>query len=252
MNEARHEGPVSPREEALRDYLASMPRSYRQLFDEDAIATHAGVVKRRGGSAVHVEIWRELPGRVAAICVVADDDAGLLSRISAALLAESFDVVAAQAYCRTRPDGRVEAVDLFWIRRLAHGTGAVESVRVRDVAILGATLDTLVRTRARAEGERSLRLRSAPRAEGESMSVRFDKDERDGGMVLTIQGPDRPGLLYLITDSLAREGVRIARSDVTTHEGKVLDRFQLTELDGSALRRARLLGIQTALLAALD
>ena len=160
-----------------------MPRSYRQLFNDDAIAAHAGVVKRRGTSAVHVEIWRELPENVAAICVVADDDAGLLARISAALLADDFDVVAAQAYCRTRPDEAVEAVDLFWIRRLSRATGAVETVRSRDVAILGATLDTLVRTRA--EAERNLRPRRAPLSAGEATSVRFDKDERDGGMVLT-------------------------------------------------------------------
>ena len=226
-----------------------MPRSYRQLFDDDAIAAHASVVARRGMSAVHVEIWRELPGQVAAICVVADDDEGLLARISAALLADDFDVVAAQAYCRTRSDGRVEAVDLFWIRRLSRATGAPESVRLRDVAILSATLDAFVRTRSQID--RNLRLRGAPVAEGEPMSVRFDRDERDGGMVLTIQGPDRSGLLYLITDTLAREGVRIARSDVTTHEGTALDRFQLTELDGTSLRHARLLGIQTALQAAL-
>ena len=55
-----------------------------------------------------------------------------------------------------------------------------------------------------------------------------------------------------MTDALFREGARIARSDVTTHGGTALDRFHLTELDGTALRRARLLGIQTAVLAALQ
>jgi [protein-PII] uridylyltransferase len=235
---------------SLDGYVASMPRAYRQLFNDDAIAAHAGVVHRRGPSAVHVEIWRELPGNVAAICVVADDDAGLLARISAALLADDFDVVAAQAYCRTRADGRVEAVDLFWVRRLSRATGAAIPVRARDVAILGGTLDALVRSRV--DFERQLRERPAPRPAGEATRVRFDADERDGGMVLTIQGPDRPGLLFLITDALFREGARIARSDVTTHEGQALDRFHLTEHDGSALRRARLLGIQTAVLDAVE
>jgi [protein-PII] uridylyltransferase len=251
MNEARPAGHVS-RAEPLEAYLASMPRSYRQLFNDDAIAAHAGVVSRRGSSAVHVEIWRELTEHVVAICVVAEDDAGLLSRISAALLSDDFDVVAAQAYCRTRADGAVEAVDLFWVRRLSRVNGAPVPVRSRDVAILGATLDALVRSRAEAEQTLRPRRSSAVAVAGPATSVRFDKDERDGGMVLTIQGPDRPGLLFLITDALSREGARIARSDVTTHDGRALDRFHLTELDGSALRRARLLGIQTAVLAALE
>jgi UTP:GlnB (protein PII) uridylyltransferase len=263
MIEARPEGPPSPREglpaaPAVQAFIASMPRAYRQLFDDEAVAAHAGVVMRRGTSAVHVEIWREFPERITGLCVVADDEAGLLARISAALLAENFDVVSAQAFCRTRADGRSEAVDLFRIRRLARTASAPESVRARDVAILGATLDTLVRTRTRIEQNlRFARPEGVPVAAertppSEPIAVQFEKDERDGGMVLTIQGPDRAGLLYLITDTLAREGVRIARSEVTTQDGIALDRFQLTEPDGGPLRRARLLGIQTAVLAALE
>ena len=82
-------------------FAASMPASYREAFDEEAFEAHAAVASRREGSATRVEIWKDLPERVVAICIIADDRPGLLSQISAALVAEHIDVVSAHAYCRT-------------------------------------------------------------------------------------------------------------------------------------------------------
>jgi hypothetical protein len=39
---------------------------------------------------------------------------------------------------------------------------------------------------------------------------------------------------------------------VTTRGAQVLDRFHLTELDGAPLHRARLLGLQTSVLGAIE
>src|SRR5580704_10060929 len=108
-----------PDDEFVFSFLRSMPMSYRRFFDEDAQHEHAAIAYRRRGSASHLEIWRKLPERIDAITLVADDRPALLSRVSAALVAHDMDVVAAQAYCRTRVDGAREAVDLIWIRRLA-------------------------------------------------------------------------------------------------------------------------------------
>ena len=52
-------------------FAASMPTSYHEVFDGEAVQAHAGVVSRREGSATRVEIWKELPERVVAICIVA-------------------------------------------------------------------------------------------------------------------------------------------------------------------------------------
>jgi [protein-PII] uridylyltransferase len=233
-----------------RDFAASMPRAYRALFDGATIATHAAIVQRRGERAAHVEIWKELPERVVAIAVVADDRPGLLSRISAALVAHDLDVVAAQAYGRERPDGTREAVDFLWVRRFPTPRGAGAPVRERDVARVAETLDALVRGRASFDG--AVRFVHAVRSSHEETRVRFERDASDGGVVLTVEAVDRPGLLLLITRTLFRERVQIVGSHVTTREGRALDRFRLTELDGAPLRRARLLALQTAVLAAIE
>jgi [protein-PII] uridylyltransferase len=235
--------------EFVRQYLRSMPKGYREVFDQAAVETHAAIVQRRGSSATRVELWRELADGVAALCVVADDCPGLLSRISAALVAHDFDVVAAQAFCRRRPDAQTEAVDFFWTRRLAPKTGAVVPIRSNDVASFGEMLEALVR--GRANFDRAAQLARAHRAAGDSIRVRFESDEAEGHTVLMVEAPDRPGLLYAITEALFRERVQIVRSDVATREGRVLDRFYVTELDGARVHRVRLLGLQTSILAAI-
>jgi [protein-PII] uridylyltransferase len=237
-----------PDDEQVFAYLRSMPMSYRRLFDEDAQHEHAAVVHRRGGRASHIEIWRKLPERIVAVAVVADDRPGLLSLISAALVAHDMDVVAAQAYCRSRADGEREAVDLVWIRRLPGAAGRPAPIRTRDVALVGDTLDALVRGQASFDG--AVSFARARRSAEATTRVRFER-EPDGGIMLLVEAVDRPGLLLVVSRTLFKEGVQIIGSHVTTKAGHVLDRFQVTELDGSPLTGARQLAVQTAVLAAL-
>lgn len=239
-----------PMPRGFTSFVDSMPASYRATFQGDAIAAHAAIAARRGASAARVELWKELPERVVAICVVADDRPGLLSRVSAALVAHDIDIVAAQAYCRTRADLETEAVDLLWIRRLPGASGSSSPIRVRDVARIGETLDALVR--GRASFEVAVRLARAIRSAAASTRVRFEEHGREHGTVLTIEADDRPGLLLVVTRALFREGVQIVGSRVSTEEGRAIERFVVAELDGAPLRSSRLLALQTAVLVAIE
>jgi [protein-PII] uridylyltransferase len=237
-----------PDDDFVFEYIATMPPSYRRSFDEDAQHEHAAIVHRRRGAAAHVEIWRKLPERIVALAVVADDRPGLLSRVSAALVAHDLDVVAAQAFVRARADGKDEAVDLVWVRRMVEADGALGSVRSSDVARVAETLDSLVRGRATFDGavEHARAIKASSRTR-----VRFERDARDGATLLLVEAYDRPGLLLEVSRTLFREGVQIVGSHVTTHDGHAVDRFHVSELDGAPLHGARQLAIQTALLAAL-
>ena len=73
--------------------------------------------------------------------MVADDRPGLLSLISATLVAQSLDVVSAQAYTRPRPEGGAEAVDFLWLRRDAdHALPIRAADAARVTELLGALL----------------------------------------------------------------------------------------------------------------
>lgn len=233
-------------------FAASMPAAYHGAFDEDAIALHAAVVSRRESSATHVEIWKELPERVVAVCIVADDRPGLLSQISAALVAHEIDVVTAHAYVRTRADHTKEAVDFLWIRRVAGEGGTRAQIRALDVAEMGARIDALVKRDVDVDVEAAARSGPAVRSADAETRVRFDDGAGDGTMVLTVEATDRPGLLLLVTQAIFRARLQIVGLRATSERGRAIDRFHLAELDNKPLLHARLLELQVEIFAAIE
>jgi [protein-PII] uridylyltransferase len=233
----------------LDAYVGSMPATYRRLFDEAAIEAHAAIVQRRGRAATHVEMWKQLPEGVAAVCVVAEDLIGLLSRICAAVFAHGADVVAAQAYGRVRDDFVMEAVDFLWIRRTPGPSGSPGPLRAYDVARIGETLDALVRRSP--SPQRTVRLVRTTPSSHDSTVVAFEHDDTECN-VLTVRADDRPGLLLAITRTLYRERVQILASHVETEAGRAVARFWVEELDGAALVRQRLAAVQGSVIEAVD
>lgn len=241
--------------DAFAAFVGSMPAAYRSAFDLEATKAHASIVERRGKKDVHVEIWKELSERVAAICIVAEDKPGLLSCISAAMVAHKIDVVTAHAFCRTCADGKVEAVDILWVRRLPDARGLVPPIRSRDIFNVTTAIE-----RAIANGSADVEqdhdtsgvrrvVDQAPSARS-SASVRFEP--KDGATVLTVEAVDRPGLLLAVTQALFRANVQIVALRATTERGCAVDRFTLVEVDGTPLNQTRLLSLQIEILGALD
>src|SRR5258708_26577366 len=239
-----HHRPPDP----LAAFRASMPVRYRETFDSAATREHAAIVARREGQTAHVEIWRRLPQGGGIACVVADDRPGLLSLISATLVAQSLDVVSAQAYTRGRPDGAAEAVDFLWLHRDADHAMPIRAADATRVTELLAGLLTGTRTIEsvlRRPGQRA----SVPPAAG--TRVTFNETPTQGLSVLTVETHDRPGLLLAITLALFNTRVQIVSSEAETTDGRVVDRFSIVELDGSPIVQNRRGAVQTAVLAAL-
>jgi UTP:GlnB (protein PII) uridylyltransferase len=232
-------------------YAASMPADYRTRFSPMAIQAHAAVVARRGARMTWIERWALFQG-ACALCVVADDAPGLLSLITASIVVHDLDVTAAHAYCRTREDGRREAVDLLWVTHSADAWPVGRPVEPAVVACVGDVLDQLVRgkTSVDAAEERAEVLRDT--ADASVTKVWFSEGTVDGPAELRVETGDRPGILFAIAAALFREGVQILRSDANVTAGIARDCFDLTECDGrplGALRRER---IRATVLAAIE
>lgn len=225
-------------------WLESMPAVYRGAFDAETVAVHAAIVARRGGRPCWVEAFREDADRTLALCVVADDQPGLVSRISAALVSEALDVLDAHAYTRTREDGALEAVDFFWVRRYDPRGHAV-ALRTPDVDDIADAITALV-TGATAPEEAHAHPRvptpPPPPVEAGSVRVKFERDA--GAVVLTVQAPDRPGLLLALTQTLFRADVQIVGLRARSGGGAATDRFTLAELDGTSLSDERMRALQ--------
>lgn len=244
---------VDEEEEAAEAFLSTMPKAYAEAFAAADVREHAAIVARRGHRAIHAELWRTLPGGTEILCVVADDRPGLLSDICEALVGERLEVTTAQVHCRTREDGRREAVDLFWLRRRTSG-GALRGLTPEDVERV------------------ALRL-SSPLGAADDMRAGTDPDRRDSGFprnpipapraffntnslrrgeyVLVVEATDFPGLLSAVTSALATSGVEITASDIRTDDWLARDCFTLRDPSGAPLTPVRLSAIRQAVVKAI-
>ncbi len=226
-----------------------MPAAYQDAFDDEEIELHAAIVERRGHDTSRVELWRELPDGVVALCCVADDRPGLLALLTGALVTHQLDVVDALVYCRARGPSHGEAreaVDFLWVRR-APANGLVPALDHTTVESVGELVRRLVEDRASVPP-----LPPPPRAPRANTLLRFERDARSGVTVLTIETSDRPRLLLALTQTIFRAKLQIVGLRATTREGRVIDRFEVAELDGSTLGAQRLLALQTLIFEVIE
>jgi len=229
-------------------FAQTMPAPYASVFSAAEASEHFRIVQARGEKEAHIEIWRALRGGGAAICVVADDRPGLLSLIMMAFDDHDLDVMSAQIFCRDRDDGAVEAVDLFWVRR-------IEQPSTLDDKVIAQVAITLSRLILEDEAPSKPAAHSATIPVGPSETNRVYVDEmalQKGESVLVVEAQDYPGLLFAITSELHRRGVEVVSSSIHTEGGIAQDRFCVTDEEGRALRGERLASIQLAVLAAVS
>jgi len=232
----------------VRDFIHTMPQSYRARFDAAAAREHARIAHERGRRLAHAGLFGKTHGAGPALCVVARDAPGLLASISASLMLEGFDITQADAYTRRLRRGAYEAVDLFWVRR--ERQDSIVPLTDEDASAVRATLVEVL------SGSGSLR--PPPRAaSGETpgaaeTSIRFTEPEAGNWLTLELEANDRTGLLLAVTSALFSEGVQIIGSRIVTRGLRAHDRFDLVESDGSRLAGTRLRRIQLAVLAAVD
>jgi [protein-PII] uridylyltransferase len=227
--------PASP--EALSAFLESMPYRYLASNDAKEVVAHAEVSLERGTKPVHAAIVPSLQVEFAELCVVAEDQPGLLARIAAVITAARLEVFAAQVYSRVLPSGRSEAVDLFWVRDRADGKAGVERrlpSLLRDLTeVCSGRISGKDFLKARAGGGSKWRERPSPAVPTE---VVVDDRASPGHTVVEVFAKDRPGLLHALAEELHALGLSIALSKINTEGTRVSDVFYVTELDGKKVR----------------
>jgi len=238
----------------LAAFVGSMPYRYLTSNDAQAIAAHARVSLERAGMPAYAAIVPSSQSEFAELCVVAEDEPGLLARIAAVITAARLEVFAAQVYSRTVPGGRSEAVDLFWVRDRVDGkAGVVRRLPslVRDLQEASAAKVTgkdFLRARA---GDASLwRERPSPAIATE---VVVDDRASPSHTVVEVFAKDRPGLLHVLAETIHGLGLSIALSKINTEGTRVADVFYVSELDGQKVRPGeRFRQIRDALVAAVE
>jgi [protein-PII] uridylyltransferase len=232
----------------IEEFVGALPNDYRDRFNEQQVVIHHATAdrRRRTGHAVAASLfpWNE-PG-TRALCVVAEDRPGLLSKLSRALTQLGCDVDSALAFTRSPGSGlAAEAVDFFFIRStLTDSAGGTfdESTVSAFVALTEQILNE--------DSDSAPPILPLPHQVSDT-TVRFLEDKKGALTVLEVETSDRSGLLWALTRALYQENVQITASKISTVNGRVHDRFVLSELDGTSIGAERRLVIQVAVLTAL-
>jgi [protein-PII] uridylyltransferase len=231
---------IAPTDPELRSFSSSMPAAYRRWFSNEIIAIHARTAAARAAGTAAIASCGGLRN-CDALCIVADDRPGLLWLISNGMAEHHLEVMRAHVYCRRRPDGRTEAVDLFWVRR--RGSTGPTALAPNEIQALDATINRLLKVDpppARAASD------VASPTLPWLTHVSFVVDSETGAAMLVVETPNRPGLLLSITRALFEENVQIVRAEVATAGAHALDTFYVLELDGGTITAARRAEIEAA------
>jgi [protein-PII] uridylyltransferase len=236
--------------EAVLEFIAGMPEAYRAGHNRESMLDHARLSITRGAAAVAVGTFRSTRHDGLPVCIVTDDRPGLLSFISAALVASGLDVVRAEAYSRETSRG-VESASLFWLR--AAGPEPSDSWVAPSDVVLFRTLLLVLLEGTLARGALLQHLRERGKAKSRmGVRVRFVAEDDGHLAAIDVETVDRPGLLFVLTDALTQQRVQIVRSEIRTIRGRAFDRFYVRELDGTGVSRRRETAISSAVLAALS
>jgi [protein-PII] uridylyltransferase len=252
---------VEMAKEALRKCLPDWPSedidahivrgypSYWLSFGVETHIRHARMVREaeRNDAPLTVEHRIDREHAVTEITIYADDHPGLFARISGAMAMCGASIVDAKII--TLANGK--ALDTFWVQD-AEG-GAFE--RPDRLAKLAATIEKSLSGKVHPAKELAAKRSNLPsRASVFKVPPRVLIDNKASAThtLIEINGRDRPGLLYNVTQAITKLGLQISSAHISTYGERVVDVFYVKDIFGVKVEHeGKLKQIRENLLAAI-
>jgi [protein-PII] uridylyltransferase len=242
----------SDAETFIDDFLATMPERYLLANCPGEIAAHAALARRADEKPVVLGLVPSRYPGAAEICIVADDRPGLLAAMTAAIAESRLEIHTAEIHSRRRRDGRVQAVDIFWVRDHIDGAEGVARAMPKLYQNLLDAVVGGVDPRQMARRRRPSRWAEKPSPAVVS-EVSIDDRASAGHTVIEVITRDRMGLLCALALALHDLGLSISVAKINTEGNRVADVFYVTESDGSKIQPGdRTLRIRDCLLDVLS
>lgn len=214
---------------AAREHLAALPTRYLLSNDPSSIAWHMEAVAAAERPVARI---RKSDHDTHELVVVAPDRPGLLAAIAASIVAARLEVHAAQIHTRRRPDGTIEALDLFWVR----GPGADERQIPHTERMIARELGLVLAGKKSAADVAAMRGRASwaerPTPAVETTVSVDDRGSHEHG-ILEVITRDRPGVLFALASSISDLGLSISLAKINTEGTRVADVFYVTAADGT-------------------
>ena len=245
---------------ALEPRIADLPKdaqeralcrhydSYWLAFDDAAHERHARLMSEADAKGELFSLAAESNDfrSVTEIVLYTPDHPGLFSQLAGAVSVSGGTIVDAKAFTTT--DGF--ALDVFSVQDAEGGTfgdaARVERLRQSiERTLRGEVYPRRAIAKRPAKKRRSSAFRVTPR-------INFDNDASASATVVEVEGLDRPGLLYDVTDALFQSGLSISSAMVSTYGERAVDVFYVRDGFGHKVRHEeRLKAVHARLLKAL-
>jgi [protein-PII] uridylyltransferase len=217
---------------AVPGHLAMVSDRYLTTTPPARIAAHLRLIERLEEGPVATELFHHRDLGSSDLVIITRDVPGLFSLIAGCLAANGINILSAQIH--TRADGM--AIDTFQVND-PFGEAVTEEARWRR------TLQSLRRVLS---GEQTVELLLAARRGGRPADefvpgpakVTVDNHLSDTHTVVEVKCPDRVGLLYLITRTLAHSGLSIASARIATDIDHAYDTFYVADRHGRRIEDA--------------
>jgi [protein-PII] uridylyltransferase len=216
--------------------------SYWLAWDTDTHERHARLIRvaEYEGRALTVDTRVDSYRGVTEITVYTADHPGLFSRISGALAVAGASIAGARIF--TMKNGM--ALDTFWVRDAQGGPFDRPDKLARVASVIERTLAGRIRPMQALEQQKT-GLPSRYDAFRVPPRVLIDNGISARHTVIEVNGRDRPGLLYEVTQVLTKADLMIHAAKISTFGERVVDAFYVqTALGGkidsdAKLRRLR-------------
>ncbi|MDE2462457.1 MAG: [protein-PII] uridylyltransferase [Alphaproteobacteria bacterium] len=221
---------------------------YWLAFDLDTLERHARLMADAdaAGELLALSLQSNSFRAISDVVVYTPDHPGLFAQLAGAIAVCGGSIADAKIF--TTSDGF--ALDVFSVQDQDGGpfTGGARTARLRDT--IARTLAGEVRPR------RALAKRRSP-ARASAFNVRprvdFDNDASATATVVEVEGLDRAGLLYDVTNSLFKSGLSISAAMVATYGERAIDVFYVRDGFGHKIfHPGRIATVRERLLKALE
>ncbi len=247
-------------EEQVENHLRGMSERYVTTFSSRDIARHIDLASEfRPVAAPEEEVWlstvcwkpQKHPATRVVVCT--QDCHGLFAIIAGVLASHGLSIARAQLF--TREDGCVidtlEILDFHVFDTMEMD----ESVKLKKWRRVEQDLrDTLNGRKDVAEMVRAARCHFMMKGRGTTdipAKVYFDNNVSRTHTVIDLHAPDRLGLLYDVTSTMANLGLDIDTARITTDARKAIDAFYVTRGDGQKIAESEFDSVSQALQEAL-
>jgi [protein-PII] uridylyltransferase len=236
--------PNDTRERALARYQDSFWLAFNDV-EHEQLARLTSVADAKG-ELLSISADSDMFRAVTELVIYTPDHPGLFSKLAGAIAVSGGSIVDAKAF--TTADGF--ALDVFSIQDAEGGA-------FNDPPRIARLRQTIAKTLSGEIVPRKLLAGRAVRKRVAAFNVRprvsFDNEASAIATVLEIEGLDRQGLLYDVTQAIFESGLSISSSIVATYGERAVDVFYVRDGFGHKItHKERLAGIERRLTAALS